>query len=296
MRKTIIYLILLTPLLNSCSDEEVNQSKESSYFTLSQIKSSSPNGRTSSESEISTEFNLGDIKASKEFYFLLGNGGDKSIFNVKLETSNPMFTISPQKISILEGKNSTSNNIIPLLSLGILHGVQLNGVGYTGLLPMGKNQIILSITGKVLENGDSVEVSATFDMIVNAKQMDITLYSNNVEIDFSNSNAIGQWTGLEFESGLPSIPGYDFNPTNLKAKNTGNVEISLSLNNLASEPEIIKMVLQPNEIKQINFPAPVDNDYYFALLELDGNGTITDRSRIRQGINGKGYLVLQHQN
>lgn len=296
MRKTIIYLILLTVLLNSCSDEEMNQKTEPSYFTLSQIQSSSPNGRTSSVSEISTEFNLGDIKASKEFYFLLGNGGDKSIFNIKLETSNPMFTISPQKISVLEGRNSTNNSLMPLLSLGVLHGLQLNGVGYTGLLPMGKNQIILSITGKILENGDSVEVSATFDMIVSAKQMDITLYSNNVEIDFSNSNAIGQWVGLEFESGLPSIPGYDFDPTNLKVKNTGNVEISLSLSNLASGPDIISMVLQPNEIEQINLPAPVNTDYYFALLELDGNGTITDRSRIRLGINGKGYLVLQHQN
>jgi len=296
MRKIGLYLILIVVLLNSCSDEGLNQRTTPAYFTLAQIKTSNPNGRTSSINETSTEFNLGDIKASKEFYFLLGNGGDNSIFNVKLETSNPMFTISPQKISVLEGRNSTNNSIIPLVSLGVLHGLQLNGVGYTELLPMGENQVTLSISGKVIENGDSVEVTSTFDLTVNAKQMDIKLYSNDLEIDFSNSNAVGQWVGLEFESGLPSIPGYDFSPSNLKIKNTGNVEISLSLSNLTSGPDTIRMVLQPNQLEPINLPAPVGNDFYFALFELNGNGTITDRSRIRLGTNGKGYLILQHYN
>jgi hypothetical protein len=295
MRKIGLYFILICALLDSCSDEGINQRPEPAYFTLAQIKNSNPNGRASSINETSTEFRLGDIKASKEFLFLLGNGGDNSIFNVKLETSNPKFTISPQTISVLEGKSSTNNSIIPLVSLGVLHGPQLNGVGYTELLPMGENEVTISISGKVIENGDSVEVSSIFDVTVNAKQMDIKLYSNDLEIDFSNSNAIGQWIGLEFESGLPSIPGYDFNPSNLKIKNTGNVEISLSLSNLASGPDTIRMVLQPNQLEPINLPVPI-GDYYFALFELNGNGTITDRSRIRLGTNGKGYLILQHYN
>lgn len=295
MRKNAFYLIVIIALQYGCSDEEVNQKKEPAYFTLAHLKGSNSGGRASSASETSSEFNLGDIKASKEFYFLLGNGGDNPIYNVKLESSNPMFDISPRSISILEGKNSIDNSVIPLISLGVLHGMQLNGVGYTELLPMGENEVTLSISGKVVENGDSVEVNSTFDVTVSARQMDIKLYSNDVEIDFSSSNAVGQWIGTEFASGLPSIPAYDADPSNIKIKNTGNVEIKLSLISMTPGPDTVRMVLQPNQLESINYPPRDNTPLYFALLIMDGNGTITDRSRVRLGTNGKGYVIIQHE-
>jgi len=47
MKKIGFYLILIIALQNGCSDEEVNQGTEAPYFTLAQIKSSNPGGRSS---------------------------------------------------------------------------------------------------------------------------------------------------------------------------------------------------------------------------------------------------------
>ena len=61
-------------------------------------------------------------------------------------------------MSFLPGKELLgSNTIILLIALEVVHGTQLNGVGYSELLPMGENLVTLSITGKTIENNDTIK-------------------------------------------------------------------------------------------------------------------------------------------
>jgi hypothetical protein len=286
--KNFITLFVLTTflLLLSCSENEVAK-KSPGHFTLSQLNS--PHGRVSS----ATAFNLGDLKASKDFLFFLGNGGETSIFDIALSTDNPKFVISPKHIDVLPGKNATDNIVVPLVAVDVIHGLQLNGVGYTELLSQGENNATITIKGKLVVNGDSTEVTSTFDLTVNAKVMDVTLYSDDAAIDFSQT--AGEWIGYEQESGLPAVPGYNFNPANIKIKNTGNVNIEILLR-LMYNTDPFSLTLTPGQTSALNIPVFVNEEgsHSFAEVTIDGNGTITDRSRIRLGTNGKGYFMLSH--
>jgi hypothetical protein len=279
--------------LSRCSDNEVTKTSPG-YFTLSQL--SSPHGRISSISESTTSFHLGDLKASKEFFFLLGNGGQSEITDITIETDNPKFVITPTHIDKLPGKNATDNVIIPLVSVGIIHGLALDGVGYRKVLPQGENNATITIKGSVVVNGNSTELTSTFNLKVNAKVMDVTLYSDNTEIDLANS--LGNSIGLESESGLPGIPAYLFNPANIKIKNTGNVSVNVLLR-MMIDPAPVSITLAPNEVSTLNIPISEINEIgvkqSFAEVTLDGDGTIADPMKIHLGTNGKGYLWLWHE-
>lgn len=288
LRKLYFFILTLTVTV-SCSENESVDKITPTSFTLAQIKSFDTAGRMVSAIQEESGFDLGELRASKEFYFLLGSTENKAVFNIELESSNPQFTISPRKISALNSDDGSQ--VIPMLSLGVLHGIRLNGVGYTDLLPMGPNSTTITIRGKVLADGDSVDITAAFDMVVNARQMDIALYSGESAIDFSNP--VAQSSGLEYESELTAIPVYLFDPANLKIKNTGNVSVTLAFTHLTSGNDTIRMTLEPNQIESVTLPPPIFADYVYALIHLDGGGAITNRSRIKQGVDGKGYLVIQ---
>jgi hypothetical protein len=173
-----------------------------------------------------------------------------------------------------------------------LHGVQLNGVGYADILAKGSHTALLTITGKTTVNGALTEIESTFQFTLEAKVMDVTLLSDNTEIDYTNYN--GQWVGNEFESGLPAIPGYDFNPSNFKIMNTGNTSLTIKLSQMATTPSEISINLEPNETKSIEFQEPLDTDHYYALVSIDSKGAVSNRSRVKQGVDGKGYMILFH--
>lgn len=283
---------LLLMFLASCSEDEP-KSKKSGYFKLAQVQSPGTrstvrNARVGATEE--TSFNLGEIKASREFYFMLVNGGETDITGVELETNNDAFIISPASISLLPSVTSEAESLVPLISLGIEHGPKLNGVGYTDLLPMGTNTAMLTITGSTVENGETVLLESTFTITVDAKTMDITLYSDDQEIDMSVFPAF--FSGSEFESGLPGIPGYVINPENFKIKNTGNTDVTVKIVHQVSESQQAAYELEPNESATINFPAPTTADYYLSQITVDGKGTVSERLRLRQGLDGKGYLIV----
>lgn len=287
--------ILALVITIGCSNNDVAPKTDKPYFTFSQLKSSLPGGRVTSvnsTADANASFDLGDIKSSKRFYFLLGNGGDGKIYNINLTTDNATILVSPQHISVMEGKNSTENTIIPLISLDVNHGIRLNGIGYTDLLPKGENTVILTVTGKILSNNDSVQIQSDFKLKMNALQMDVTLFSDNVVIDYGVTN--GDWIGFETVSGLPSLPSYDFDPADFKIKNTGNVDIMVMFDHLLTG-DPITFSLHPDEMSSsISIPTIDGVDSYNALMSIEAGGTITDRSRIKQGVDGKGYLIMYH--
>lgn len=271
-------------------DDEIQQYR-SGYFLLTQIKNPDlKNTQTNTDEPIKSEFLLGDLKASKEFYFLLSNGGENPIFDIQLKTDNLQFTIIPERISILDGEYITiRDNIIPLISLGIIHGTQLNGVGYTNLLSMGENSSILTITGKTVENEDTIDLKSEFSFKINSKIMDIRIYENEQEINLLNptGSVSSNYGGLGF------IRYYSVTSNSIKIKNTGNVHITINvtaMDEFGNDVNLNDISLPSDQSSDINL------SYFFTLLTLDSNGTITDDSRIQLGNNGKGYIVLLKSN
>lgn len=287
MKNTITLSILLI-LTMGCQDE-VSKSKPG-YFRLTEVKqSSNDGGRTKATTIVNESYDLGDIKASKEYFFLLSNLGDNPITNIKLSIDNEMFIISPTKISSLAGFSVGGNSVMPLISIGVIHGFQLNGVGYTDLLPMGENKVTLRIEGQTVDNGTIINIESNFELIITARQLDVTLFSGTTEIDYSEP--FGQCVGCEYESGLPYINTYVYNPADFKIKNTGNVDISITLHPLG-DYEGTSFTLAPNEQEMFAFSAPSSGQARSYYISLDGNGTTSDQSRIKMGTNGKGYLIV----
>jgi hypothetical protein len=283
MERSRIFFVIALIVLVGCGKEKIQQNK-AGYFVLNQVQS--PGLKSASVVSTDTEqtFSLGNIKASKEFYFLLFNGGESPIFDISLNTGNSSFIMSPEQISLLPGSNSSAvGQVIPLISLGVLHGIQLNGVGYADLLPKNENYGVIQIEGKTIENGDTISISSEFTFSVNAKVMDIRLKEGANEIDLTSP------TGRVFYAGGDS-PSYRTQSSSIEVQNTGNVSINLSVTGLqsGSEGTAEEFVLGEGQAETI------DLTYKNTILSLGSNGTIADHSKIQLADDGKGYLMIEN--
>lgn len=289
MKRNSIYLALILLVLTACNKDDENSQPKAGYFSLTAINNASvKSAQVISDGPIKNEFLLGDLKASKEFFFLLSNGGDNPIVDITFKSDNPQFTIVPENISSLSGKSSAVNdNFIPLISLGILHGTRINGIGYTDLLPMGENTATLTITGETVENGQTIELVSKYSFTVNAKKMDISLLADGKPIDLlatSGTTTLGRNYG-----GLGSLRMYEVKSPTLTIQNTGNVEISLNqieMKDNGTFKTLDAVSILPNQSATINI---IER---FNVLTLNSNGTISDDSHIQLGNDGKGYLVI----
>lgn len=286
MKRNILLILCITVVFCSCQKENDDTAKSirPGCFRLTQLQRSDLKSATvNKEDSASTCFNLGDVKASRECFFILSNAGNAPIFDITLSTNNTAFEITPCQIPYLTGKGDTTESFIPILTLGILHGTQLNGVGYCDLLPMGTNTATLTVTGKTLDNRDTIILASTFDFSVTARIMDVRLFDNNTEIDltappFSISTNLG---------GLGFLRVYQVHSTGISVKNSGNVNISLQTYNYSEYyTKLRSLEIPPDSTKNITL-----HDQ-FTYLELCSNGTITDDNRIQLGNNGKGYMCI----
>jgi hypothetical protein len=287
MKRLLIFLIGFQLIILSCKkDNEDIIKDEPGYFVLTELRDNlkSYYNRYRFKS-LNTSFDLGDVKASKEFFFLLTNGGDQPIFEIQLITDNESFMISPERITKLESSASfnyeENTGFIPIITLGINHGTKLNGVGYTALLPMNINTSLLTITGKTIKDNDTITISSEFNFTVDAKIMDIRLYDQNNEINLTLP-AGGASTTL---GGLGFMRFYNVSSYNIEIENIGNVTINLSYGEEYGDKQSI--VIDPIVKKQLSIQS-------FTTFVLDGGGTITDNDRIQLGNDGKGYFMLHY--
>lgn len=273
-------LWLLGVSIISCSEDNDSIKTVGGHFKLVQIQSAK-NARTLATSDESTTFDLGDLRASKEFYFLLQSTGG-TITDITLETDNPSFTVTPESISELEENGA----IMPLISVGITHGIYLNGFGFTDILNMGEQSTTLTIRGKTVIEGNLVDVESVFTFRINAKVMDARLFDDNSEIDFTS--VFSTTSGVPNAGGLGAVRGYLSQTGIIKIENTGNVDIRVrGVANFAGELFVDESVA-PGE--SISFDITGRN---YAVISLDGNGTITDNNKIQMGNDGKGYFGVE---
>lgn len=277
---TISTVVLVLVSCNKNWEDEVTPLLPGS-FGVALLSETNPNGRVNSNSRISqtseTTFDLGHIKASSEFGFLLTNQGEQSIFDITINSSNSLFSISPTSISELQPSNfvnleeESSQGFIPIISLDIIHGNRINGIGFIEPLPAGVNDATISFEGKTLNGSDTINLSLEIDVSVNALIMDVELKSDGEIIDLTKPIGLSTTTVGD----LGWIRNYNVG-SDLEIENTGNVQITLTIGSTQVE-------LNPEEIQTFNSTG---------IVQLDGDGTITNHERIQLGTDGIGYFKL----
>ncbi|EAY28429.1 hypothetical protein [Microscilla marina] len=228
-------------------------------------------------------FDLGNLKASKSFYFILSNNGDRAITDVTIESNNPQFEIFPKSIDKLAG--ASEDGIVPLLELGVIHGNRLNGIGFQSLLPMGDNTVEVTIKGKTQgENGEeAVELKAQVKLF--AQVMDVEFYVDGQKIDYvSKLTVVGYNAG-----GLGSLFRY-ITPTDGKfeIKNVGNVKLNLEYKGTNSNTTDTQE-LAIGQFFSITQTLHASPNY---LVSINANGTVINPKHVPMGNDGKGYFSI----
>jgi hypothetical protein len=220
---------------------------------------------------------------------MLSNGSNNPITDITIETDDPRFEVSPKTISTL---NAGANDFLPLISVGVVHGVYLNGVGFTDVLEMGDHTVTLTIKGNMKENATQREVTSTFTLTVDAKLMDIELMDGSTAVDLLNTPV--SMSGATNVGGLGNVPGYLFDTETLKIKNTGNVNIQVTIPSYLPGASTQSQLVTPNQTITFILPTDINYSYVTAFVALDGNGTVTNYNRIKLGNDGKGYFGVQY--
>lgn len=285
MKKTTFYFCISIFIFLGCN--KADEISKAGYFVLTEVHNSEYKS-TKTVYDVEKEFSLGDIKASREFYFLISNGGENSIFDITLSTDNSHFSISPENISSLSGMNSkgAGTNIVPLIRLGVLHGIRLNGLGDAELLDMGNNHTELTITGKTIENVDTIDLESKFIFNVNAKIMDIEVYSNGQKINLSSPDGSARFGNYGINC---QIPYYSAASDTIVIKNTGNVNVTINETTINDSGK--RNDLKSNTLLQGQTVSVYLSNAY-TILELESGGTITHSSRIRLCDTGRGYFAF----
>ncbi len=308
--KNLSLCLILIFLIVSCKKDKENAKLQSGQFSFSKLENYNSTlkfGKTqkfTSSSVVSQNqysFNLGELKTSKSFYFLLLNVGDLPIYNISLTTDNPNFIISPSKISYLGStKNlsvNDSNLIFPIITLGIEHGQKINGNGYGTLLDTGINTCTITIKGKTILNNDTVLLSISPTMLVNAKLMDIKFFVNNQEINLYNPSG-SLTTAIR---GIGTIPYYytDFMNKPVKIMNTGNTTITLQIlgntaDTITLEPDKNIDSLKIDGQSMVFTIGNTTSGGYHAVFILNSDGTAVINNKLKLLDDGNAYFSLFH--
>jgi len=276
----ILVIVILGTLLQCKKSEKIKpETIQPGKLGLTQIINQ--RGRSQRVTQENTiNFNLGRIKGSQDFFFMISNTGQVPITDIQLESNHPKFEIFPKTIDKLTP--SEEGGVIPLLKLSVIHGERLNGTGFQGLLPKGENEVTITIKGKTQDKGGTIEVSLNADIKINASVMDIKMLKNGQEIDMKQSPGIT--TTRETESGLIWVRTHPTNGEEVSLENTGNVDLDITFKILGGQTNTQKVT--PGE--KFNLGRIISP----TLIILDSQGTITDKSKIQIGTDGKGYFVL----
>ncbi len=220
-------------------------------------------------------FDLGNLHATTDFFFLLYNTSEETITDISLESDEATFRVMPSSMESLAPQNGVG--VLPIVRVSAVHGLAVSGIGFDDLMSMGTNEADINISG-TSEDGTA---SLTFNLSVDAKVMDIDLLDGVQEVDLiSHSGAVSSTAG-----GLGFIRRY-MNITDPSITNRGNVAIDVTY--YRDDEEVIgEETLEPGDTMDISMPAGDER----CLVELDSK-TVCDPDRFLIGNDGKAYFFL----
>ena len=204
------------------SEQTVTLSPKAGQFGLSHMEGLARKSAASGIKEGSNVlFNLGKIKGSTGFYFLLYNTGSTPITDVALSIAEEGFSVFPATMdSLLPGSDV---GMLPIVRVNAFHGTPLDGIGKRPVLPMGSNNFTLLITGKSkTEGGTDTTVALQAQMIVEALVLDFEMILMNGPLDLTVYN---QGTACIVDSVL-------------QIRNTGNVGMYLQITTIGDHNDL----------------------------------------------------------
>jgi len=171
--------------------------------------------------------NLGSIKSSQDFYFLLQNIGDRDIDSIELSITDSAFSISPAQIQVLKSEyiHTPAAGLSPIIKISITHGDALNGIGWVGILPKGENTAILNISGKTTNLGGRDTIIGFISKVsVNALVGDLRVYGDSSEILLDSKHICGNVGDISAGFWM-----YCFSSQKIHFVNSGNVPDKITL-------------------------------------------------------------------
>ena len=264
------YLALIAALgLAACVNESTDTGSDPQPGQIQLVQGLSKSS-SSSDSSANYVFDLDTIKSSVQDEFILQNTGDFDVKNIKLTTNNPHFYFSPSEISVLHP--SKKSLLLQVIKLNVVHGVILDGVGYTDMLSKGLNTATAQITATTTNTKhDSINISQSANLKTFAKVADINLFQGSNLVDLSNP--YGQSTVSAPVNGF--VPWYELSGT-IRVLNTGNTD--LKLKNWSKGDST---VLKPDSTWSLAAPA---------VLEINTLGVISNPGKL---IATGGRIVLK---
>jgi hypothetical protein len=231
-----------------------------------------------------TAFDLGSLKGSRDFYFLLGNTGETAIENIVLTSSNDAFAVTPGEISALEPTADASYDVglLPVIRVSVNHGTALEGIGFTDLLPPGENSAVITVSGTTVEEDAEIDVGLDIEMTVDAQILDLALYCDDAPVEFGSPST--NW-GTNTYGGMGTLPGY-FCSGVVEIENTGTVDFTEQGYAIDTYDVVTSQAFSPGD--RITVPT----DVLPLVIEVDGDNTVSDGDVHTIGNNGKIYFVI----
>jgi hypothetical protein len=293
-----------SPVQSGPTEKKLNPTDGPGGFAMSYLKGLA---KTRQASEIrsgdNVNFNLGSIKGSTAFYFLLYNVGNSPIFNVTLTVGDTIFSLYPAKIDTLAP--GTDLGILPIVKVNAFHGTSFDGVGLRPLMKKGVNGATLRIAGitKTAQGRDTA-VTLSVGLTIEALIMDFSFHGLGGEIDLESPSMTAMGSFLRDSSlslAMASTwPLYypanyksdkmkqgtgcfadDIRDTSMRIVNTGNVPLAVTQYPSSSFP-VFTASVAPGD--SINVPAAAGK------YIIDGNHAIADPKRMTMHTDGKCYF------
>lgn len=224
----------------------------------------------------SFDFNVGIIKGSASYYFMLTNTGETPIVDISIISTDSTIELSPSSISRIEPAGT--NSVLPILKVTILHGVRLeNGIGYVPLQIRGPSSKFISVKG----TSDSL---LTLDLRLDAN---FQVFDYNIFQNDSLLSTIPVDQVITAGSFSPAYNVYDSTSV-IRIVNIGNVPLNISGYDRPSTPAIGDPLRIEIDSVYIISRASKYYDYY----KVDGGGVVADSKRFNLTPDGSVFFVI----
>jgi hypothetical protein len=239
-------------------------------------------------------FNLGKIKGSSGFFFLLYNVGMTPITNVTLSIENPAYSVFPSSMDTLIPGSDVG--MLPVVKIAAFHGTPYDGVGTRPLLPMGNNKFVLHISGnsKTTAGKDTV-IALDAEMNLDALIMDLSINGMNGKLTPAPEGGVNTSEVASIESGITKVSNYSTKckgDSIITIRNAGNVPLHCKIysssnitatNNYTVVKVADTVIASGSEMKQSIYSSDNSQAYY---LVASGENAVVDPATLRLNDNG----------
>ena len=311
MKHKVLFLLagILTILVVECNrttpvspNQTITLTPGPGAFGLGYMKGlSKSTANAAVKSGANVNFDLGSIKGSTAFYFLLYNIGSTPITNVTLSIADTPFAVYPSAMDTLIPGGDVG--MLPIVKVNAFHGTPLDGTGYRPLMKKGLNTATLRISGTTRTSKEK-DTTITLSAILNlqALVMDFKLFGRTGSVNFANpwgtsmgninlpdSTSLTTWNdyypaNFIYNPDPAYAPGCysdNYRDTSINLSNTGNVAMHVYLYN-SGKAWGLDTVVSPGDSILIANP----NAYY----AIDGDHTIADPRKFALQNDGRFYF------